>query len=151
MKMNFWASMGFDRKHFYWLCFCSATLRFFPPSTSCWFSFRLPKLHQEHPWGLDVHGQHYEVGYWPGDSKSSIFGGNSNWRGPISEFFPLKAASSLLGWTSSLLIFVHRARHQFLANWECNDSISTTATISKYIWLNIFLWCAVLIYFLTFR
>ncbi|PPQ83621.1 hypothetical protein CVT25_006306 [Psilocybe cyanescens] len=43
----------------------------------------LSKLHQEHPWGIDVHGQRYEVGYWPGDSQSGMFGGNSNWRGPI--------------------------------------------------------------------
>ncbi|KAF9527391.1 glycoside hydrolase family 63 protein [Crepidotus variabilis] len=43
----------------------------------------LSKLHEKHPWGMDVHGQRYEVGYWPGDSKSGMFGGNSNWRGPI--------------------------------------------------------------------
>ncbi|KAG6917222.1 hypothetical protein DXG01_003336 [Tephrocybe rancida] len=43
----------------------------------------LSKLHKEHPWGMDVNGQRYEVGYWPGDSKSGMFGGNSNWRGPI--------------------------------------------------------------------
>jgi hypothetical protein len=48
--------------------------------------FRMSKLHQEHPWGMDVHGQRYEVGYWPGDSRSDMFGGNSNWRGPICEF-----------------------------------------------------------------
>ncbi|KAF9501663.1 glycoside hydrolase family 63 protein [Pleurotus eryngii] len=43
----------------------------------------LSKKHKEHPWGMDVHGQRYEVGYWPGDSLSGMFGGNSNWRGPI--------------------------------------------------------------------
>ncbi|KAF7376117.1 hypothetical protein MSAN_00026600 [Mycena sanguinolenta] len=43
----------------------------------------LSKLHKEHPWGMDVNGQRYEVGYWPGDSRSGMFGGNSNWRGPI--------------------------------------------------------------------
>lgn len=43
----------------------------------------LSKLHKERPWGMDVHGQRYEVGYWPGDSHSGMFGGNSNWRGPI--------------------------------------------------------------------
>jgi hypothetical protein len=32
---------------------------------------------------MDVHGQRHEVSYWPGDSKSGMFGGNSNWRGPI--------------------------------------------------------------------
>ncbi|KAF7298214.1 Glycoside hydrolase family 63 protein [Mycena chlorophos] len=43
----------------------------------------LSKHHNEHPWGMDVNGQRYEVNYWPGDSKSGMFGGNSNWRGPI--------------------------------------------------------------------
>ncbi|EPS99906.1 hypothetical protein FOMPIDRAFT_97689 [Fomitopsis schrenkii] len=43
----------------------------------------LSKKHKDQPWGMDVHGQHYEVNYWPGDSKSGMFGGNSNWRGPI--------------------------------------------------------------------
>lgn len=32
---------------------------------------------------MDVKGQRYDVGYWPGDSKSGMFGGNSNWRSPI--------------------------------------------------------------------
>ncbi|TFK20946.1 cytoplasmic protein [Coprinopsis marcescibilis] len=43
----------------------------------------LSKRHEKEPWGMEVHGQRYEVGYWPGDSKSGMFGGNSNWRGPI--------------------------------------------------------------------
>jgi hypothetical protein len=32
---------------------------------------------------MDVNGEIFGVGYWPGDSKSGMFGGNSNWRGPI--------------------------------------------------------------------
>ncbi|KAI0087956.1 Six-hairpin glycosidase-like protein [Irpex rosettiformis] len=43
----------------------------------------LSKKHKDEPWGIDVHGQRYEVNYWPGDSMSGMFGGNSNWRGPI--------------------------------------------------------------------
>lgn len=43
----------------------------------------LSKKHKDHPWGMDVHGQRHEVNYWPGDSHSGMFGGNSNWRGPI--------------------------------------------------------------------
>ncbi|KAF9227458.1 hypothetical protein BS17DRAFT_466442 [Gyrodon lividus] len=43
----------------------------------------LSKLHKDKPWGMQVHGQWHEVGYWPGDSRSGMFGGNSNWRGPI--------------------------------------------------------------------
>ncbi len=44
---------------------------------------RLSKKHKDKPWGMHVHGQRYEVNYWPGDSHSGMFGGNSNWRGPI--------------------------------------------------------------------
>ncbi len=51
--------------------------------TRCAYS--LSKKHKEHPWGMDVNGEHYEVNYWPGDSMSGMFGGNSNWRGPICE------------------------------------------------------------------
>ncbi|KAI0695546.1 Six-hairpin glycosidase-like protein [Cytidiella melzeri] len=43
----------------------------------------LSKKHKDEPWGMDVNGQRYEVNYWPGDSMSGMFGGNSNWRGPI--------------------------------------------------------------------
>jgi len=43
----------------------------------------LSKKHKNEPWGIDVKGQRYEVGYWPADSRSGMFGGNSNWRGPI--------------------------------------------------------------------
>ncbi|TCD62203.1 hypothetical protein EIP91_007236 [Steccherinum ochraceum] len=43
----------------------------------------LSKKHKDAPWGMNVHGERYEVNYWPGDSKSGMFGGNSNWRGPI--------------------------------------------------------------------
>jgi len=43
----------------------------------------LSKKHKDAPWGMDVNGQWYEVNYWPGDSRSGMFGGNSNWRGPV--------------------------------------------------------------------
>lgn len=43
----------------------------------------LSLYHLEHPFSMHVDGQDYSVGYWPGDSKSGMFGGNSNWRGPI--------------------------------------------------------------------
>ncbi|KAJ9110908.1 hypothetical protein QFC19_001417 [Naganishia cerealis] len=39
--------------------------------------------HKDHPFNINVNGQDYGVQYWPGDSKSGMFGGNSNWRGPI--------------------------------------------------------------------
>jgi hypothetical protein len=46
----------------------------------------LSKYHQTHPYVLDVHGEEKVVSYEPGESQSGIFGGNSNWRGPV--WFP---------------------------------------------------------------
>lgn len=43
----------------------------------------LSRYHLEHPFELDVHGQAFSVKYLPGESESALFGGNSNWRGPI--------------------------------------------------------------------
>lgn len=43
----------------------------------------LSKYHENHPYKMDVKGQEFKVSYIPGDSDSGLFGGNSNWRGPI--------------------------------------------------------------------
>ncbi|PGH05759.1 hypothetical protein GX51_02730 [Blastomyces parvus] len=43
----------------------------------------MSKYHAEHPYSMEVNGQEFKVGYVPGDSDSGLFGGNSNWRGPI--------------------------------------------------------------------
>lgn len=49
----------------------------------------LSKLHKDKPWGMEVNGEYHEVNYWPGESHSGMFGGNSNWRGPICTSFVL--------------------------------------------------------------
>lgn len=43
----------------------------------------LSRYHKDHPYSMDVNGQKFQVSYIPGDSDSGLFGGNSNWRGPI--------------------------------------------------------------------
>jgi hypothetical protein len=43
----------------------------------------LSLYHREHPFEFDIAGQKSRVGYLPGDSDSGMFGGNSNWRGPV--------------------------------------------------------------------
>jgi hypothetical protein len=43
--------------------------------------------HREHPYELNVNGMNYRVNYEPGESSTGLFGGNSNWRGPI--WFPV--------------------------------------------------------------
>ena len=43
----------------------------------------LSRYHAEHPYIFNVHGQDYRVDYLPAESNTGMFGGNSNWRGPI--------------------------------------------------------------------
>jgi hypothetical protein len=47
----------------------------------------LSKIHEKHPYTLEFDGQEYRVQYQPAESNTSLFGGNSNWRGPI--WFPM--------------------------------------------------------------
>jgi hypothetical protein len=43
----------------------------------------LSRYHLEHPFVFHHNGQEFRVSYLPGDSDSGMFGGNSNWRGPV--------------------------------------------------------------------
>ena len=43
----------------------------------------ISRFHAEHPYVFNVAGQEYRVNYLPAESDSGMFGGNSNWRGPI--------------------------------------------------------------------
>ncbi len=47
----------------------------------------LSKYHEKHPYTLKLDSREYTVTYEPAESTSKLFGGNSNWRGPI--WFPL--------------------------------------------------------------
>src|SRR5271170_6788754 len=73
-------------------------IRSYPPFASI-TDIRLSKEHSPAPKGKPfsyvVNGQEFRVEYWPADSKSGMFGGNSNWRGPIwLGIFPNKYISS---------------------------------------------------------
>jgi hypothetical protein len=43
----------------------------------------MSRYHLEHPVEIDVEGYLGRVDYEPGESQTALFGGNSNWRGPI--------------------------------------------------------------------
>jgi hypothetical protein len=43
----------------------------------------ISRWHLEHPYVFDLAGREYSVAYEPAESDSGMFGGNSNWRGPI--------------------------------------------------------------------
>jgi len=47
----------------------------------------LSRHHADHPYVFDVDGQEHRVDYEPAESSSGLFGGNSNWRGPV--WFPV--------------------------------------------------------------
>ncbi len=49
----------------------------------------LSRFHEEHPYVLSAAGQEYRVSYLPAESDTGMFGGNSNWRGPI--WMPMNA------------------------------------------------------------
>ncbi len=47
----------------------------------------LSKYHQQHPYALSLDGSTHSVDYEPAESTTGLFGGNSNWRGPV--WFPV--------------------------------------------------------------
>ena len=62
------------------------------------------RRHQAHPFVLELDGQRFVVDYEPGESTTPLFGGNSNWRGPV--WFPL----------NFLLIEALQKHHYFLGD-----------------------------------
>jgi hypothetical protein len=47
----------------------------------------ISKFHKEHPYVLQAEGREFSVSYQPAESETGLFGGNSNWRGPV--WFPM--------------------------------------------------------------
>ncbi len=47
----------------------------------------ISRLHKDHPYKIQAKGMEYRVDYVPAESNTGLFGGNSNWRGPI--WFPI--------------------------------------------------------------
>src|SRR5205807_975784 len=47
----------------------------------------LSRVHMNEPYEVDIEGVRHRVDYEPGESSTGLFGGNSNWRGPI--WFPV--------------------------------------------------------------
>ena len=61
----------------------------------------LSRFHRDHPFVFQYGGQEFRVGYLPGDSNSGMFGGNSNWRGPV--WMPV----NFLLWTALLRLYAY--------------------------------------------
>ncbi|MFM8219627.1 MAG: MGH1-like glycoside hydrolase domain-containing protein, partial [Planctomycetaceae bacterium] len=82
----------------------------------------LSKHHERHPYTFDCEGNRLTVAYVPGESDSGLFGGNSNWRGPI--WMPV---NYLL--IESLQKFHHYYGEDFLI--ECPTGSGTMLTIAQ--------------------
>ena len=66
----------------------------------------LSRYHLEHPYIVNVKGQEFRVDYVPAESDTGMFGGNSNWRGPI--WFPMNLLV-----IRGLLMFYHYFGNDF--------------------------------------
>jgi hypothetical protein len=80
----------------------------------------ISRRHLAQPYRLDLNGSINEVRYEPGESSSGLFGGNSNWRGPI--WFPI---NFLL--IEALQKFQHYYGGEFLV--ECPTGSGTRQTL----------------------
>jgi hypothetical protein len=82
----------------------------------------LSKFHAAHPYELEVGGEKYRVEYLPGESNTGLFGGNSNWRGPI--WFPVNYLI-----VESLQVYHHYYGDEFKV--ECPTGSGTYLTLKQ--------------------
>ena len=80
----------------------------------------ISRYHADHPYILSVNGMRHTVAYEPGESRSGLFGGNSNWRGPV--WFPINFLV-----IEALQRFHHYYGDDFLL--ECPTGSGTTMTL----------------------
>ena len=81
----------------------------------------LSRVHREKPFVLEVNGMSHRVDYEPAESSTGLFGGNSNWRGPI--WFPV----------NFLLIESLQKFHHFLGN-DVRVEFPTGSEEKKSLW-----------------
>ncbi len=88
----------------------------------------LSKFHGSHPYVLHFNGQENRVSYDPAESTTGMFGGNSNWRGPV--WFPLNylmiEALQKFHWyyRDSLLVEFPTGSGKFLNLWDVSRQLS---------------------------
>ena len=80
----------------------------------------LSHVHRDHPYTLHADGQEFRVPYTPGESSTGLFGGNSNWRGPI--WFPV----------NYLLIEALERYHRFYG-----DDLRVECPTGSGLWMNL--------------
>ena len=92
----------------------------------------ISRRHLEHPYVLHVNGHEHRVAYEPGESSTGLFGGNSNWRGPI--WFPVNflLVESLQKFHhyfgDELTVECPRGSGRMLTLWQVAEEISRRLT-----------------------
>ena len=79
----------------------------------------LSRVYRDQPYSLHVNGAEYRVSYEPGESSTGLFGGNSNWRGPV--WFPV---NYLL--VESLQKFHHYLGDSFTVEYPTGSGVHVT-------------------------
>jgi Mannosylglycerate hydrolase MGH1-like glycoside hydrolase domain/Glycosyl hydrolase family 63 C-terminal domain len=88
----------------------------------------ISKFHEKNPYKFDCNGKTMSIGYEPAESQSALFGGNSNWRGPI--WFPLNflIIESLQKfhhfYGDNLKVECPKGSGKYLTLWEVSGEIS---------------------------
>jgi hypothetical protein len=92
----------------------------------------LSRYHLEHPFIFEHQGQEFRVDYLPGDSNTGMFGGNSNWRGPVwmpVNFLLLAAIFRLYGfYGDSFKIECPTGSGQYMTLFEVAHELSERLT-----------------------
>lgn len=88
----------------------------------------LSKYHAAHPYQFEVNGQTYRVDYEPAESSTGLFGGNSNWRGPVWMPVNYLLIESLQKfhyyWGDDFKVECPTGSGQWLTLWEVASEIS---------------------------
>jgi hypothetical protein len=88
----------------------------------------LSKYHQQHPYVLHVDGAEYRVDYVPAESNTGLFGGNSNWRGPIwmpVNYLIIEALQKFhYYYSDDFRVECPTGSGQYLSLWEVSQELS---------------------------
>jgi hypothetical protein len=88
----------------------------------------LSRAHAEQPYELHIDGQSFRVDYEPAESRTGLFGGNSNWRGPVwfpVNYLVIEALQRLAHYHGeSLKIECPTGSRRMLPIWEVSAELS---------------------------
>jgi hypothetical protein len=88
----------------------------------------LSRAHAKHPYEVTIEGQSFRVDYEPAESRTGLFGGNSNWRGPVwmpVNYLVIEALQRLAHYYGeSMKVECPTGSGKFLTLWEVAAELS---------------------------